>query len=799
MIKNRNSFFIRLAKHDSLQNNLLAIIFAKNPNIDISKRESFFDNLSRFYSILKLDERLQLEESVDSNSTMIDSWLNSDLRIKNIRLQSLRGFPKNNIPYGIDFADNNGNISSMVILGGNATGKSSLYDAIEFSYCKRVGEAELRSYDYFNDNDDKFKNFLRHFNNSFSDSSCEIDTNLKKFILDKENIPKIIREKINPNTHFISDFDIYEFGKLDYQSKGDYTFQNLIAKNVGLSEYLEIEKYLYQFTSYKRLIESNNVNKLNKEINTAKTTVENNKRAILEKQEQVKVLQENSNAPTNNSGIKILIDLVEQFKRKSLQYSFEYSNFKVEVDNFKQYYAQYSTLAVNSGSLQEIQFLEMGMSLLEKHDNCPFCNNSKSSKDEINQYVKSKIEEIKSLNELSKKLNASTNNITEYFKQLYSGLISIRAKNNEELKQIQDKTDFNDLSRIATALDGIIGNSMSNDFSGDILDIENNSNFLKDKIGFIDFILSRNEDFINEDLLKYTNSISRYEGKRKEILSKIESELNAKITTTSTEGQIAIFKNEIENLIRQNTQFNNELKIKEPELLKAIAIQELYIKVKNEATEYYKVLKTELAKETQEAFEPIKDIVVTILGEYLYEEDSPVDLLIETKPDETDLDTGEVISEIIVAYLKERNTNNLPISVNKYLNTFHFRLFCTMVGISIAVASRKNTGINLPLVLDDVFYASDFEHRATIERFIKRLFDLFKKHTPDIPLQLILFTHDQMIFESAISATYENEISNIQFAKLFPYKDSNEIKGYKNLINNIPAHLPHRIMQNQLI
>jgi hypothetical protein len=799
MIKNRTSFFIQLAKHDLLKNNLLSIVFAKNPNIDISKREFFVDNVSRFYSMQKSEGRMQLEESEDNNSRIIDSWLNSDLRIKNIRLQSLRGFPKSSIPFGIDFSDTNGNISSMVILGGNATGKSSVYDAIEFSFCKRVGEAELRTDDHFEDNDTKFKNFLNHFNNSFSDSTCIIETNLKKFILDNENIPKNVREKINPNNHFISDFDIYEFGKLNYQGKGDYTFQNLIAKNMGLSEYLEIEKSLYQFITYRRLIESNNVTKLNKEIDAAKKTVENNQTVILEKQKQVTGLQENSNASISNDSVKILIDLVEQLKRKSFQYSFDFSNFKIAVDNFKQYYTQYSTSNVKPEGLQEIQFLEMGVSILETHDNCPFCNNSKSSKDEINEYVQRKIEEIKNLNELSKRLNTSSNNITEYFKQLYSGLISIRAKNNEELKQIQDKIEFNDLSRIARVLDGIIGNSTSNDFSGDINDLENNSRFLKNKIEFIASLLYRNEDFIKKDLLEYTNSISGYEEKRKELLSNIETELKAKITTTSVEGQMAILKNEIENLTKQNIQFNNEIKVKEPELLKAIATQELYNKVKNEAIEYYKVLKTELAKETQEAFEPIKDIVVSILSEYLYEEDRPVDLLIETQPDETDTETGEVISEIIVAYLKERNTNNLPISVNKYFNTFHFRLFCTMVGISIAVASRKNTGINLPLVLDDVFYASDFEHRATIERFIKRLFELFQKHTPNIPLQLILFTHDQMIFESAISATYQNEISSIQFAKLFPYQDSNEIEGYKNLINNIPASLPHRIMQNQLI
>jgi len=253
MIKNRTSFFIRLARQDSLKNNLLSVILAKNPNVDISKRENFFDNISRFYSIHKLEERSSLKDENISDSNSIETWTNSDLRIKSIKLKSLRGFPKSEIPFGIDFTNESGEVSSMIILGGNATGKSSIYDAIEYNYCKRVGEAELRSSDFFEDEDEKFKDFLRNYNNPFNESFCEIQTNdeAKIFFLDKPNIPKNVRKKINPNSHFISDFDIYQYGKLDYLSNGKDTFQNIIATNVGLSEFLEIEKQLYSFSSYK--------------------------------------------------------------------------------------------------------------------------------------------------------------------------------------------------------------------------------------------------------------------------------------------------------------------------------------------------------------------------------------------------------------------------------------------------------------------------------------------------------------------------------------------------------------------
>ncbi len=94
------------------------------------------------------------------------------------------------------------------------------------------------------------------------------------------------------------------------------------------------------------------------------------------------------------------------------------------------------------------------------------------------------------------------------------------------------------------------------------------------------------------------------------------------------------------------------------------------------------------------------------------------------------------MSEIIIAQLKIKNKDIPPQPVNKYLNTFHFRLFSTMVGISIAVASRKSTKVNLPLVLDDIFYASDFENRTTVEQFLKYIFEAFKKIHPEMPLQL---------------------------------------------------------------
>src|SRR5690606_27010204 len=162
-------------------------------------------------------------------------------------------------------------------------------------------------------------------------------------------------------------------------------------------------------------------------------------------------------------------------------------------------------------------------------------------------------------------------------------------------------------------------------------------------------------------------------------------------------------------------------------------------------------------------------------------------------------ETGEILSEVITAQIKPKNQNIEPQTVGKILNTFHYRLFSTMVGIAIAIASRKNTQINMPLVLDDIFYASDFENRATVETFIEALFKMFEDFTPDLPLQLILFTHDQLIFESAIKVLSEKKPEHdIAFAKLFSHSEASKADGYKNIVYKFPAYYPHKLLKKTL-
>ncbi len=241
MIKNKETFLKQVALMPELRGNRISLVFALRPSIDISNKTKFVDNLSTYFIMQKEEDREKINLNSDKKVSDIEKWLGKDLRIKKIKLNSVRGFPKTSKPFGIDFTNTLGKPQSMIILGSNGSGKSSIYNSIEYTFCKKISEAQLRNSRTLNDEDNEFKEYLSHFNNGFSNSICDVETIDENLTLQGLNIPIEVRSKINPNTHFISDFDIYHNGQLSFLSGEEGTFHNLIAESLGLSELLLFE------------------------------------------------------------------------------------------------------------------------------------------------------------------------------------------------------------------------------------------------------------------------------------------------------------------------------------------------------------------------------------------------------------------------------------------------------------------------------------------------------------------------------------------------------------------------------
>lgn len=800
MIVSKEIFLKRLVQLPELSGNTIAFVFADNPDLDISLRDNFFGNVISYYNRFKKQKPDISQFTVEETDDLLKSWEGKDLRIKNVKLKSVRGFPQSDKPFGIDFTNKNGLPQSMIILGGNATGKSSIYDAIEYSYCNSIGEALLRAYKEGSEDDARFMDFLEHNGNGQANIFCNVQTQSDTFNIQahKENIPKDIRDKINPDTHFVSDYDIYTKGQLDYENNTQRSFHNIIAHSLGLTELLEFEKYITAFTIYRRQTESRNISGLKRSNDNQQTLITTNEKAITEKTLSLEQLKKQQLSNPDDTKQKEILETVNLVKQTTFQSSFTSNQFSSSVEQFNRAYTNLITKEIKNAGANEIQFLILGLELLKEHSDCPFCNNSKLLMEDISVSVNQRIAKIKELNDVTKVLNKAFNEMIDNIETLKTQIDILKSRTTKELTTIKEKTELNELFLLDNSFATAIGEFTANEFLSQLFNLNENANYLKDKNKFLFELFKSNQGFSGKELNQFHNSVIEFIAKRTNTLRIIELEVASKMQPKSFAEQIIGLNKEIADLEKQSNEAKANIKRdteKINELQEQIA---QFDEVKSDTIVFSKSYHNALNEEINKSFAPIKMVVEEVLGDYFKFDNRDIDLIISKQPEEYNEDTGEILSEIITAQLKIKNQNIKPQPVGKYLNTFHFRLFSTMVGISIAIASRKNTQVNLPLVLDDVFYASDFENRTSVERFLQQIFKAFKTYTPDLPLQLILLTHDQLIFESAIKVVKEIEGTDIAFAKLFPFKEAQEVGDYLNLIYKFPDYFPNTIMNSLL-
>lgn len=798
MIKNKETFLKEVALMPELIGNKISLIFALHHSIDISDKKKFVDNISTYFIEQKEQDRQKINLNDDKKGSDIEEWIGKDLRIKKLKLKNVRGFPNSNLPFGIDFTNNLGVPQSMIILGSNGSGKSSIYNSIEYTFCKKIGEAQLRTYRNLDDEDNEFKDYLSHFNNGFSNSICDITTVDENFTLQGINIPKEVRNKINPNTHFISEYDIYSNGKLNFLNGDQASFHNLIAKSLGLSELLDFEIYLNQFIAYKRTTENNKINALEKGIFGENELIEINKKSLIEKKSMLIRLTESQNEQPDTYNVKELQKTLSQINTTNFSFKFDLQTLQKNILDFEQKYKEFITLEVKSGNASQLQFYNLGLDLLKETNECPFCNSSKNSIEDIKLYAYEKIKQIESFNKTNQELSKLHNYVTENLHGVFNNIALLLGKIKQEFFTIKSFSEFSELASNENSYITFIESAISEDFFQIGTGLNNNDKYKLNKNEFLFTFFENQKDYIQKWMSSFIIEFSNFAAKRSLLILKIEAQLTQSFQSKTIFEQIVTLQNDIASLV--NKIENSEMIIKNNniELNNFREKQAVYNAIKEESKIYYNTFHAKLNSEVKQAFDPIKSIVDDVLKDYLKKDNRNIELEIAIEPDEVDSETGEVFSEKITAYITQSDKPNQRISVNKYFNTFHYKLFSTMVSVSIAMASRINTKINLPLILDDIFYASDFENRATVESFIKSLFNIFESYTPKLELQFILFTHDQLIFECASNAIFINQVKNIAFARLFHHSWSEENGDIRELIYRMHTDSPYTKMKNTL-
>lgn len=134
-------------------------------------------------------------------------------------------------------------------------------------------------------------------------------------------------------------------------------------------------------------------------------------------------------------------------------------------------------------------------------------------------------------------------------------------------------------------------------------------------------------------------------------------------------------------------------------------------------------------------------------------------------------------------YISTQKGNNLIINMRdpkagkglfeatpqEYFNSFRYRLYAVSFKIALALLDMQLKDIRVPIVIDDVFSASDFENNQRLETFVYNIYQAYNSLGFDEPLQLILLTHDEMV-QTAFRKGAEYAGQNYIYGRLFPHQ-----------------------------
>jgi len=753
---------IELAVSEKEENKIAKVLAYYYPSLDLSSRESFFESLMRFFKLSDNQNfdfnTLSQEMETDKNIFDTNSYRGKDFRIKNIEISSLRGIPekdKNGVPFGLNLVDD-GIINNAVILANNGTGKSSIFAGLEMIYAQEIGEKNLRTESYQDLKKENYNSYIDRFT-STSSTHCKIDTesgeyDLENIIFRNENLRKIF----NPRNFFISDFDIYENGKVRFigNNKDANSLHSIVARSLGLEEFLQLQNLLLQIPGYRRSKESGRRNAIDKQLNEQKDILKNANTQIQAKQREIDALQKGKNDDVS----KRTLDNAKQIESlKSLlnkDFKIHLSSEKSVAGNisiFNSLYQNFLSKVKDKRSFVERDFLEAGKEILRDFDNCPFCMDSNKSIEQIQENVERRLKELKEIQKIDKEIkeayrDLSTNlwQLSKEFNRLYE-LITLERTELTPFVNLQNISEKEEILYVQLSL--LVNDIELSEhiYSLTQKNIPNEKDYLT-----LYNLIENNPTLFKETFANVIDAISSLSLERKESIENAISDINNQETTISVQQQIKTLSDEIEKYKTQIPNIEKQISELEKQLIEASKDADLVDRVKREVGEYNLRYGIEINNIVSQVFEPIKDVVESIMKDY-FENDPQNEFKIYIRSNPIEIDGVEIEDKCIVAEIVNKHSNKTT-TPDQYFNTFRYKLFCLMVSLSIALATRKKYQINLPLVIDDIFFASDFASKNSFSNFLHKVIEVFYKYTPELPLQFILFTHDDIIFRSSMDA-----------------------------------------------
>lgn len=699
------------------------------PSLDFSTREKLFESLLNRLQLLGEDysfdfEKLKTDLKADTQIINLEEYKGKDFRIKEIEISNLRGIPQvdedNPLPYGISLLDDDGEINNAIILANNGVGKSSVFAGLEMIYAQEIGEKKLRT---FNPDSLKEENYNKYLSNIKNNAKpiCKVKTvdgdySLENVILENKNVLNLL----NPQSHFISEYDVIRNGQITYYGNEENTIHNIVAESLGLSEYLNCLEIAEQIPNYRISKETAARNKITANINSNKKIITSNKVLIDSKKEQL-IKLEDVNKPQNTLNKSAQNKILNQLILKSPSSQVYNINVNESIKQYNAIFKEYSSIETNKKAAIERQFLEAGNELLHDFDDCPYCRSSNLTLEELKLNVENRLKELNKLSRINKEVVESykkildeLSDVFQNFKKTYNFIETDRSEINSilSLKQVLQKEGqlYNVLAPIVSNNELFISiKELSEKTLPTNNDFKNLASLLKNNLT------------LSQDLLDNMNKeISDLFKTREEILQKEIEALSNDDSSISIEQTIANLEKEIEELEAQITTATGSNKALEKDEIEAIKIVDFVTQIKDEIEIFNTKLRVEVNTIVETNFKAFKEPIENILNDY-FKDDPNFKLKIDLKEIPYRIDEETFFSKIIVAEIIDKSNPDKVTTPDQYFNTFRYKLFSLMVGLSIALASRKKYKVNIPLVIDDLFSGSDFVSKNTFSKFIQDL------------------------------------------------------------------------------
>lgn len=739
-MNNIQNLLVEIAK-DNPDNYLARIIAFYFSKIDgLKDKKAVFDFL-----IYELDSFSQIgldelkEKEVDDN---IDKYRDKDFRIKSFAISSLRGIPepdKDGIPFGINFDDDD-EVNNAIILANNGVGKSSIFGGLEMVYAQEIGERRLRRSDSDQETNETYREYIERFNSNF-DPVCDVTTVDGKFDIENPIFQKELLSSLNPASHFISEYDIIKNGKINFKgdSSDDNSFHTTIARSLGFSDLIDFQSKVEDWNNYRRNSESKDLKETEKSQIENEKTIEQIRKRIIELNIKLKEIDESkasTKKQTSNEDIE---------KRKSLSDNLEFfRSIKInqeKAEKFVKEFRIFKTYEIENSSISEKDFLLKGRELLKESDNCPLCNDSNLSLKELRSLIDKRIRSVEEQEQSELILNKLFFDVIDNLRDYYKSVRRIKEHIEKEIQLIKLTPELKELLSVEENLKKELENVLLKFESSPILELFDKSNF--DRLSRLDL-----QGFINhwyfKELISFEKDIERFIDVRSKIVTQW-SKNNQRDDKKEIKYTLAKDIEELEKQLEGKIEYAKKLK---PKIEKAQMLEVRLASIKNYLSDFVNALDDKITELVVNSFNTFKESTEAILNDYLNEQNLQLKIEIRNKIE------GELSKKVITAELYNTETKE-SIAPDIYFNTFRYKLLALMINISITIVTREKYRVNLPLVVDDLFAASDFVSKNSFSTFFSKVLNLFSKYTPDLPLQFILFTHDDIIFRSAMDSIFD--------------------------------------------